>query len=156
MDGLWMIYGQSMDDLWTVYGQSMACLWMIYGRSMDDLWSLYGQCMDSLWTVYGWSMDDLWTVYCQETSSEDSPSPKTHPQKRQTSSGKGPLVRKVDFAKPCEYCSPGSISPLRVRIKAHLVDSYGFGKVTAESCLNLESAQSDPRAFLVGLCHWKP
>ena len=33
--------------------------------------------------------------------------------------------------------------PLRVRIKARLVDSYGFGRVMAESCLNLDLAQSD-------------
>ena len=38
----------------------------------------------------------------------------------------------IDFAKPCLSCSPQSISPLRVCIKALLVDSYVFKRVMTD------------------------
>ena len=40
----------------------------------------------------------------------------------------------ADSSKPCKYCSPWSISPLRVCIQARLVGSYVFKRVMVDSC----------------------
>ena len=47
-------------------------------------------------------------------------------------------VRNFDFGKPCFCCSPWSVSLLRVRISAPLVEHTCFRRVMAESCLSFD------------------
>ena len=61
------------------------------------------------------------------------------------------ISQNIDFTRPCLSCSPSSISPFRVRIKARLVDSYDFRRVMADSCqkLFLKTSISRDHAYRV-------